>query len=62
MKAKMLKDTKMMIGFTLALVLEGIAIILASYDNDYWVFFLFLGILLTAISAHRAAQVYKQQT
>ena len=60
MKAKMLKDAKMLIGFTLALVFEVIAIVLASYDNDYWTFFFLLGTLLTALSAYRAAQVYKQ--
>ena len=57
MNRKILKSPQVIIGFVLSFLFEVIGLALAIADNGYWVTFVVLGIILTAISAHMASRI-----
>lgn len=58
MNREILKDPKTILGFVLSFLFELIGIALAAADNDFWVAFVVLGIILTFYSAGRANRIY----
>lgn len=54
-----LKDSKVILAFVLAFVLEIIGIVLASTNDSSWVIFVMAGILLTFYAVYRASQLTK---
>ena len=58
MNWKVLKDLKTSLSFSLALAFEIIGIVLATKNNDYWVAFILIGLLLTFYGVHRANKFY----
>ncbi len=55
-----LKDFKTMFGFVVSNVFAVTSIILASSNNDYWVFFVFLALIFMFFSTYRADKLYRQ--
>lgn len=60
MNYTILKDVKTIAGFISSLMLSVIAVALAANDNDFWVFFLFVSLAVSALSAVRANKIYKE--
>ena len=58
MNWRALKDSKTIISFSLALILEIIGVVLARKNDDYWVIFIVIGLFLTFYGVHRANKIY----
>jgi len=56
-----LRDLKIILAFSLAFVLEIIGIVLAVSNEDSWVTFILLGILITFYSVNRANRLYREK-
>ncbi|RWZ58545.1 hypothetical protein EQV77_06150 [Halobacillus fulvus] len=59
MNHKVLNDVKAVSGFSLSVLLSVFAVILAVYDNSYWVFFVAVSMLVLFLSVFRASKVMK---
>ena len=60
MNRSVLKDTKTILAFTIAFVLEIIGIVLALKNDDGWVAFVIFGMFLTFYGANRADRLYRE--
>lgn len=54
MNWKVLKDTKTVFSFVIALCLMVVSIIFASNDDSVWVFWLFIGFITLSYAVMRA--------
>ncbi|WP_449537991.1 hypothetical protein [Ferdinandcohnia sp. Marseille-Q9671] len=57
MNFPVLKDVKAVIGFIMSLMLVGIAIVLATKNNSYWVVFVVLSLMVSYFSVRRADKI-----
>ncbi|AHK41680.1 conserved domain protein [Bacillus anthracis] len=55
----MLKDSKTMSGFVLAILLSILSVVLAVKGSDYWLVLIVLTSVLTFLSVNRADKIYK---
>jgi len=61
MNWELLKDSKIILAFCLAFVLEIIGIVLAVKNEESWVTFVIFGILITFYSVNRANRLYREK-
>ena len=59
MNYKVLKDVKVVAGLISSIILSGIAIILAIYRNNYWIFFVVVSMVVLFLSVNRADKIMK---
>ncbi|WP_430787492.1 hypothetical protein VBD025_16605 [Virgibacillus flavescens] len=57
MNWNVLKDVKSMLGFIISFILGAIAILAASFDNEYWVVFSIAAMFFTTVSVIRAGKL-----
>ncbi|MBJ8073650.1 MULTISPECIES: hypothetical protein [Bacillus cereus group] len=57
-----LKDSKTMWGFAIAILFAILSIILAVKESGYWVVLVMLATILTFLSVNRANKVYKSRS
>ncbi|MBO1628525.1 hypothetical protein [Bacillus arachidis] len=57
-----LKDSKTMWGFAIAILFAILSIVLAVKESEYWVVFVVLAIILTFLSVNRANKIYKSRS
>lgn len=59
MNYKVLKDVKVVAGLISSIILSGIAIILAIYSINYWIFFVVVSMVVLFLSVNRADKIMK---
>ncbi|KMP94265.1 hypothetical protein [Bacillus cereus] len=58
----MLKDSKTMSGFVLAMLLSILSVVFAVKGNGYWIVLVVLATVLTFLSINRADKIYKARS
>ena len=56
-----LKDSKTMSGFVIAILLAILSVVFAVKESDYWIVLVVLATILTFLSVNRADKVYKSR-
>jgi len=56
-----LKDSKTMSGFVIAILLAILSVVFAVKESDYWIVLVVLATVLTFLSVNRADKVYKSR-
>ncbi|EEL58429.2 hypothetical protein CN906_27690 [Bacillus toyonensis] len=57
-----LRDSKTMSGFVIAILLAILSVVFAVKESDYWVVLVVLATVLTFLSVNRADKVYKSRS
>lgn len=57
----MLKDSKTMSGFVLAILLSILSVVFAVKGSDYWIVLIVLTSVLTFLCVNRADKIYKSR-
>ncbi|OOR03199.1 hypothetical protein BW900_28275 [Bacillus mycoides] len=57
-----LRDSKTMWGFAIAILFAILSIVLAVKESEYWVVLVVLATILTFLSVNRANKVYKSRS
>ncbi|MED1060319.1 MULTISPECIES: hypothetical protein [Bacillus cereus group] len=57
-----LRDSKTMWGFAIAILFAILSIVLAVKESGYWVVLVVLATILTFLSVNRANKVYKSRS
>ncbi|PHA70496.1 hypothetical protein [Bacillus toyonensis] len=57
-----LRDSKTMSGFVIAILLAILSVVFTVKESDYWVVLVVLATVLTFLSVNRADKVYKSRS
>ncbi len=56
-----LRDSKIMSGFVIAILLAILSVVFAVKGSDYWIILIVFATVLTFLSVNRADKVYKSK-